>query len=260
MELGLEGKRVFVTGSTRGIGRGIAERFLEEGARVALNGRTASSVERAATELRERYGEDAVSAVAADLAGTDSEIAAAVVSATSALGGLDIVIANVGSGRGVSWAETDESEWLRMLRINLVGSATVLRHAVPQLRQAGGGSIVLIGSIAGHVALPAPVPYSAAKAALRAVAVNLAQSLAVDGIRVNLVSPGNVLYPDGTWQKRLTADPATTRKYIEDNVPLKRFGTPADISTAVVFLASDRSAGFITGATLVVDGGQLKGF
>jgi 3-oxoacyl-[acyl-carrier protein] reductase len=253
MDLGLEGRRVLVTGSSRGIGRGVAEAFLAEGARVALTGRTAETLERTRAELARRYP-DRVVGVRADLAGPEAEVAQAVADVGDALGGLDILVANVGAGSGKPGLDADQDEWERALRVNLTGAATVIRHAVPLI--GGGGAVVLVSSIAGLDVLPAPLAYSAAKAGVLSLGLNLGRQLAGRGIRVNVVSPGNVLHEGGSWERRLASDRAGTLAYIEREVPLNRFATPADVAAAVVFLASERAAGFITGTNLTVDGGQ----
>src|SRR3954452_12123115 len=119
------------------------------------------------------------------------------------------------------------------------------------------GSIVLVSSIAGLESLGAPIPYGTAKAALEHYAKDLSRRVGRHGVRVNTVAPGNILFPGGTWQRKLDADPAGVQSMIAAEVPLGRFGTPMEIGSAVAFLASDRAA-FITGACMVVDGGQTR--
>lgn len=258
MNLGLANVRVLVTGSSRGIGLGVAEVFLEEGACVAISGRTAAGVEQSAASLRERFGVAKIAAVTGDFSGDEAGIDRAVTSARDALGGLDVVVANVGSGRGAIGLDADAAEWSRMLQLNLVGAASVARLAAPHL--AGGSSIVFISSIAGVEALGAPLPYSAAKAGLLALVANLSRQLAARGIRVNAVSPGNVIHPGGSWEARRQRDPEGADAYVRAEVPMARFGTPRDIGSAVAFLASPTAAAFITGANLIVDGGQTRAF
>jgi 3-oxoacyl-[acyl-carrier protein] reductase len=260
VDLGLEGKRALVTGSSRGIGLGIAEVFLAEGATVALNGRDRDALEGVRARLADRHGAERVRAIAGDAVGTEPAIESVVDKAVAGLGGLEILVANVGSGRGLPGLDSDEAEWMRMLRLNLVGAALAARHAIPRIRDAGGGAVLFVGSIAGLTALPAPLPYSAAKAGLTALAANLARAHARDGVRVNVLAPGNVLHDGGTWARKLEADPDGTRRYVEENVPAARFGTPDDMGRAAAFLVSDLAAGFVTGTTLVADGGQRDGW
>lgn len=258
MELNLTGKRVLVTGSSRGIGYAVADAFLEEGARVAVTGRSPESLGLAERELSERWGSDHVLAVEADLTGSQATVDACIERVRERFGGMDILVANVGSGRGPGGLAATEADWVAMIRTNLIGATLVIGAAVPLMPQ--GGSIVLVSSIAGVESLPAPLPYSAAKAGLIALGANLARTLAEQGIRVNTVSPGNVLHPEGSWQAKLDSDPEAVQTYIDREVPLRRFGTPEEIARAVLFLASESAAGFITGANLVVDGGQTKAF
>ena len=121
----------------------------------------------------------------------------------------------------------------------------------------GSGNILFIASIVGVEATPAPLPYSAAKAALINYSKNLARQVAREGVRVNCVAPGNILFPGGTWERHLERDRAAVTKKIEDEVPMGRFGTPEEIAGLAVFLCSPR-ASFITGSCFVADGGQTR--
>ena len=171
-------------------------------------------------------------------------------------GRLDCVVANVGSGTGERGAQLARAEWDRLYSVNLWTSVVLAQAALRRLRE-NGGSIVLIASIAGLESLGAPIPYATAKAALIQYAAELSRVVAADGVRVNAVAPGNILFPGGSWERLTTSDPERWRSYLEREVPLARFGTPEEIADAVVFLASERSS-FTTGACLVVDGGQTR--
>jgi 3-oxoacyl-[acyl-carrier protein] reductase len=135
----------------------------------------------------------------------------------------------------------------------------VVRETVPSLIKNGCGSIVLTASIAGLETLGAPIAYEAAKAALIASCKNMSRELAQYKIRVNCVAPGNIMFPGSTWDFKLKENEKSTMEYITSHVPLKRFGTPEEIASIVVFLSSER-ASFITGACIVADGGQTRGF
>jgi 3-oxoacyl-[acyl-carrier protein] reductase len=259
MDLGLSDKVALVSGSTRGIGLAIAEALLAEGARVIITGRDAARVRDASVMLAGKSGHDRVAGFEVDFTGGDEAVASALRKAHETFGALDIVIANVGGGRGLPSADADVREWERMIGLNLISAAVTARHAAA-LFPGGGGSITLVASIAGMEALPAPAPYIASKAAVIALGKALARELASRRIRVNVVSPGNILHPGGSWEERMRRDPDGTGRYIEAEVPLRRFGTTAEIAAAVVFLSSDRVAGFITGSNVVVDGGQTRGF
>lgn len=256
MDLGLENKSVLVSGSSGGIGFAIAEAFLKEGARVQISGRDAERLSDAHDSLRRRYAPDRLDAFSGDLTREDA-IAAALRQAADRFGGLDGAVANIGSGVGkTGWALSAE-DWRSMADVNLVGSMTLAAQAVPYLKGRDNPSLTFVSSIAGLEAIPAPIPYSAAKAALQMAAKNLSRQLGPDRIRVNTVAPGNVQFPGGVWDRKRQEDAAAVERYIAGEVPLGRFAEAEEIADAVVFLASAR-ARFITGALLTVDGGQTR--
>lgn len=168
-------------------------------------------------------------------------------------------MANVGSGTGRGGWELSPEDWQSALRVNLLGGMTLASAALPHLMSRGRGSLIFISSIAGCEAINAPVPYSAAKAAVQSAAKSLSRLMGPHGVRVNTVAPGNVLFPGGAWERKLAERREFFEESIRTEVPLRRFGTPDEIADAVVFLASER-ASFITGACLVVDGGQTRSF
>jgi 3-oxoacyl-[acyl-carrier protein] reductase len=248
MDLDLQGKSALVTGASAGIGFAIAHRLRAEGARLAINARDPARLQRAAAELPAH-------AVPGDL--TDAETCASVAGAAAdALGGLDILVCSVGSGRSVPPGQETPAEWRRMLDINLL-SATAMVHACTGALATRGGSIVCIASICGVEALGCPTAYAVAKAGLLTFVRNAARPLAARGIRINAVAPGNILFDGSTWQRKLADNPVEVQGMLAREVPLGRFGTPQEIAAAVAFLASPCS-GFTTGATLVVDGGQTR--
>lgn len=257
MNLGLAGKVALVAGSTRGIGRAIAARLVAEGARVLVTGRDAGAVEATVADLAQS-AVDRVAGCAGDLSKSDHCLAA-VEQAIARWQQLHIVIANVGNGSGTRGWNVGDDEWADRVEQNLYPAVRIVRAASAHLAAGGGGSVVLTSSIAGVEALEAPLPYSAAKAAVIALAKGLARDLAPHAIRVNAIAPGNILAPGGSWERRLQNDPVAVEAYIAREVPLGRFGTPEEIADAVVFLASDR-ASFITGTCLIADGGQTRGF
>ena len=252
MDLGLRDKVVFVAGSSRGIGKSIATTFLEEGARVCISGRDQTTLVETERELS-RTGQ--VIAFRGDLSHADRFIAS-MESVLSRWGQLDALVANVGTGRGMAgWNQPDE-EWDRLFRLNFQTSTRLAQAAIPELAKTQG-SIVFISSITGVEATLAPLPYSAAKAALINYAKNLARQVAKDGLRVNCIAPGNILFPGGSWEERLKRDRDGVMQRIHEEVPMNRFGTPEEVASLAVFLCSSR-ASFITGSCFVADGGQTR--
>lgn len=255
MDLELNERIVFVAGSTRGIGLGIAEGFLREGARVAISGRDTARLNETVARLGQEFGADHVLGIAGNL--SDAIIVRdALEKIVTTWKRLDVLVANVGAGGGTIGWDVAPEEWQRVFDVNLWATVRVAQAAVPLLKTSRG-NIVFISSITGIESTGAQLPYSAAKAALNSLSKNLARELGRDGVRVNAVAPGNILFPGGSWEQKLQVDPAKVEKILADHVPLRRFGTPDEIADAVTFLASPR-ASFITGALLVADGGQTR--
>ncbi|MFZ2267947.1 MAG: SDR family oxidoreductase [Azonexus sp.] len=248
MDLELAGKVALVTGSSKGIGRQIAATLKEEGCLVIINGRGREALEQTAAEL----GASAVSGDVSNPAG-----AAAVVEQAAALHRqLDIVVCNVGSGASVAPGQEDGSEWQRMLQINLLATTHTVAAARPHLR-AGGGVFLCISSICGSAALGAPIAYSAAKAALNSFVRGSARYLANEKIRINALSPGNILFEGSTWERKLATMPDQVASLLKSEVALGRLGTAEEVASMAAFLCSTR-ASYATGAVFVLDGGQLR--
>jgi len=257
MDLGLKDRVVLIAGSSRGIGKAAAWAFLAEGCRTIITGRNTESLAETKHELEQEFGAEQMMACMGDLSQT-AVIHAVLGQIRNRWGGLDCVVANIGSGRGTPGWQLTETDWAKAFEVNLWGSSRLVTEVLPDMVQARRGSIVLVVSIVGLESTPAPMPYSAAKAALVSFGKNLARSVGPSNVRVNCVAPGNVLFPGGSWEKHLGERGEAVRGFINTEVPLQRFGRPEEIANVIVFLSSDRAA-FVTGACVVVDGGQTRG-
>ncbi len=245
MDLGLTGKVAIVTGGSRGIGRSIALALAAEGCRVAICARTEEPLRATEAELAERT--DALGIVADVTQAADVE--RLVQETVDRFGRLDILVNNA----GVRGRDDTDDVWNAIYESNLLAAARATRIAVPHMRAAGVGSIVHITSIYGRES-GGPLAYNAIKSAMNSHAKAMALELAPD-IRVNAVAPGSVAFPGGSWGRRLEEDPEGMAKFLEDNIPMGRFGTPEEIASVVVFLCSEQ-ASWVTGACINVDGGQ----
>jgi 3-oxoacyl-[acyl-carrier protein] reductase len=256
MDLNLIDQVVFVAGSSRGIGRAIAAALLDEGARVVVTGRDENALRATHAELAARASGERVLAIGGDL--TDRAVIGRAMDCTMAtFGRLDHLVANLGTGSGQTGWDPSEDEWHRLFELNFFGSTRLTQAALPHLLAGQGGSILFIASIVAVEATAAPLPYSAAKAALVNYAKNLARQLGPQGIRVNSIAPGNILFEGGSWERRLARDGEAVASMLADEVPLRRFGHPDEIASQAAYLCS-ALAGFATGGCYVVDGGQTR--
>jgi 3-oxoacyl-[acyl-carrier protein] reductase len=252
MELELGGRVALVTGGSRGIGFAIAKALAAEAAKVALVARGLEGLKAAAQEI----GANA-SLHTADVT-TSSAALALAHEVEKQHGRIDILVCNVGGGASVLPGQETSAEWRRVLDLNLLATTNMIEAVRPIMqRGAGDRAIVCISSICGLAALGAPVTYSAAKAALNATVRGLARPLAADGIRINAVAPGNILFEGGIWARKLAESKSAVDDMLAREVAMRRLGKPEEIADLVAFLGSPRAA-FITGTVMVADGGQLR--
>ncbi|WP_241548302.1 SDR family NAD(P)-dependent oxidoreductase [Leptospira yasudae] len=241
-----------ITGASKGIGLATARSFLREGARVVLLARSQSLLQSISDQLSKEFSISNVIPISAD-ATIPEDLIRVRKKIEETIGGLDILIANVGDGRSSADPLPKSDVFARSWAINFSSAENTVREFLESLEKSEG-SILFISSIAGIESIGAPTDYSIAKSALIALSKNLARKLAPK-IRVNCVAPGNVYFPGGSWDEKIQKDPERIAKLLEMTVPMKRFGKPEEIADAILFLTSDR-ANFITGSCLVVDGGQ----
>lgn len=248
MDMGLREKKAIVTGASRGIGRAIAQLFVDEGVAVAICARDATGTREAAEHLQARGGH--VVSRTLDV-GDGQALRGFVDEAAEELGGLDILVCNPSAGGGA-----DEDAWRRSFEVDLMGAVRSVDAAMSFLVRSEAASIVFIGTTAAVESFAGPISYGAVKAALIAHVKELARALAPQGIRVNVVSPGPIYFEGGSWHSLKEDNPAAFESVLS-NCPQGRMGTPEEIANAVAFLASP-VASLITGVHLIADGGFTR--
>jgi NAD(P)-dependent dehydrogenase (short-subunit alcohol dehydrogenase family) len=249
MDLGLKGKRAIVTGATRGIGRGVAELLVAEGANVAFCARSAEEVAEAAAALVrpgvEVIGE-AVNVRDGEAYRTWLERAA------TALGGCDVFIPGVSGGGGMD----SEKNWVRNFEIDMLHTVRGCEALMPHLEKSGTGSIVIIGSTNAVETFAAPMAYNAIKAGLITYSKQLSQHVGRKNVRVNTVSPGPIYFEGGAWEM-IKGTQAKFYDWAMKQFPCGRMGTVEEIARVIVFVASP-AASLVTGANVVADNGFTK--
>jgi 3-oxoacyl-[acyl-carrier protein] reductase len=257
MDLKLRGKVAIVTGGSRGLGLASARALVGEGCHVAICARGQERLAVAADEVQAAaLDATRVLPIAADVA-TAAGVGRVIETTVEQFGGIDIVVNNVGLGRGGTLADTSDAVWQEALDQTVFATVRTSREALPFLVQRHG-VIIIISSIFGREA-GGRMTYNAVKAAEISLTKSLAQQLAKDGIRVVSVAPGSILFPGGSWHARQQADPAGIAEFVQRELPFGRFGTPEEVGDVVAFLASPR-ASWISGTTVVVDGSQSRMF
>ncbi len=253
MDLGLNGRVAMITGASRGIGRAIASGLAGEGCRLSLCAR----------------GRDGLDETVSALGGRDTEVVASALDVTDEgaarrwfdetrerFGAVDVLVNNVGGSRPGGNLSAPADDWRRGFSLNFFSALDLCRLVVPSMQDRKRGCVINIASIYGRE-WGGPMTYNAAKAAMISLSKEMARELAPDGIRVNSVAPGSILFPGGSWDRRQKEDPEGIAGFVERELPAGRFGTPQEVADVVVFLASDR-ANWISGACINVDGCQSR--
>jgi 3-oxoacyl-[acyl-carrier protein] reductase len=255
LDLQLTDRVALISGSSKGLGLASARALAAEGCRIVLSARGHDALDAAEREIAAITGGDRVHAVAADL--STAEGAETVMAATLArFGGIDILVNNVGKAAGTDIVSTPDEEWQAAFDHTLYPAIRLSRLAVPHMRRAGQGVILMIASIWGRES-GGRMTYNAVKAAEISLAKAMAQQLAKDNIRVNSIAPGSILFPGGSWEQRMRDTPDVVNEMIRRDLPFGRLGKDHEVGDVVAFLASPR-ASWISGASITIDGGQSR--
>ena len=246
----MNGKVAIVTGGAKGIGGGIAERFVEAGASVCIFDLDGEGARQAMHRLRDK---GRVMAIEGDVSNEDDALRA-IERTVNHFGSLDVLVNNAGIEVSGSIVEMESSVWDRQLAVNLKGAFLFSKHAIPHMLSRGG-AIINISSVRAFVSYAWGIAYDSSKAALIGFTRTLALDHGKDGIRVNAICPGYIDTPLMDKWLKTVSNPEETMREVLGAHPLGRIGTPRDIAEVALFLASD-AASFITGTTLVVDGGM----
>ena len=247
----LKDKVAIITGASKGIGKGIATRYSHEGARVVITSRSMDLLSPIADEIRDRGGH--ALALPVDVKKPES-IQAVVDMTVEEYGQLDIMVNNAGIYYQADVVETPYEVWNDILGVNLTGAFLCIKYAVPAMIQGDSGVVVNVASEAGLVGIKRQVAYNVSKAGMISLTWSCAIDLAARGVRVNCVCPGTTETPLVREAVNRAPDPAAARRALEEVRPLNRLGTPEEIASAILYMAST-DGGYAAGAVLSIDGG-----
>lgn len=244
-------KVALVTASSSGIGKSIAKQLLRANYIVYINGHTKEKLESILNKIDNKY----LKFIHCDIS-NENEIKQSLEKIFEIEGRIDLIVSNLGSGKSIPGYNVNINEYKRIFEINFFSAVSLSTNAVEYLKLTKG-NIVFISSIAGCESINAPIPYSTAKTALISYSKSLSKEIAKYNIRVNCISPGNVIFKGSTWDEKIKKDKDLVKKYINEKVALKKFIKPKDIAKAVIFLENNNS---ITGTNIIIDAGQINKF
>ena len=248
MSKAFEEKKVLVTGGSKGIGKGIAQAFYNEGARVGILARSEEGLKAAKEEIGD------IETYVCDVT-VDGERQNAFQRFIETFGGIDILVNNAGGSSGGKIADTSMEEFTQAMETNYFQAVHFSKMAYEQMKERGG-AVINITSIFGKEA-GGKATYNNAKAALISFTKAAGNEWIRDGVRVNSIAPGSILHPTGNWQKRIEENPEAMERFVEENIPAGRFGNVEEVADAALFLAS-QEARWLVGTTLTADGGQSR--
>jgi len=250
---------VFVTGSSKGIGKGIAKYLLSKDFNVIINGRNKTALDKTFNELSKDSKSNLYS-IQGDVS-KEKDVLVMKKFIQDKFGGINHLVCNVGSGRSKIGLKESMNEFREMFEVNFFNAVLVSKTFIPLMKKvkSSNKTITYISSIASLEYIDCPISYSCAKSSLNVFSKSLSKTLGQEKIRVNTISPGNILFEGSTWDKKIKNDKNATKKYIRNNVPLNSFGNINDVASIVEYLISDKST-FITGSNFVIDGGQNNSY
>jgi len=253
MDLGLKGKVAMVSGASRGIGRAIALGLAAEGCSLSLCARGKEALDQITREVQ-KVGTPVV-ALAGDVT-SENDTRRWVEATQQRFGQVDILVNNVGGSRPGGNLTASREDWRNGFALNFFSALDLCRLVVPLMSRQRSGCVINIASVYGRE-WGGPMTYNAAKAAMISLSKEMARELAPQGIRVNSIAPGSILFPGGSWDRRQKENPEGIAAFVKAELPFGRFGTPEEVADVVVFLASDRAC-WVSGACLNVDGCQSR--